>query len=676
MDTSLDPTVVNLAKAIRQTESGGNFAARGKSGEMGAYQFTPDTWNATASKYGIKSTLDKATPEEQNAVAYNRIKAWKDAGHDVTQIASMWNAGEGEPNAYTGKFGSTTPTHTAGDASVGTNKYGAKYSVPDYAKSVSQAYLDIKNGGTVNADPNNPSSTANVQNQQTPAGQTPNPDMLQKVGNVVNAIFPGKQVGDLIGSLYDKMTLPKEQADLIELPDSLSVVADLAQMALMVGAGPGVGAAGSTAARIGVAGAEGAAFGGLNAVAGGSRDLGEIGKDAAIGGVLGAGTAGLVEGGMAAYKGLKGLSRGARTAEEILMTPESEVGKLSARDQQFWHQNAATESISKARLAGEQSLAEADKALVKGQQELGNMTKETAETYKEPAQKLLKTQGQEYVALTGEAAQNSPALSKTITTTELSNKIDSKFEYNPEIAASLKNDLGIKPPAAPVEGVVAPEVKLTNQEILDKARAIMQEVSKGSRQGNKVYSSAEYQAMQKYSFLMEALGDNGVDMKAANEFWKKWAPLRDKIVTQVKPWDETGIKGTPLSRTMLKATQEAKTSVQAISKSDAKEFIGQFEKALKLEPGSMTKSTQDLVDQLAASKLSKEQLAQANKEALAQLRQDIKNKKFDLSTAAKKAARLRTIIGKIIKVGAGVVIGGQVGGVAGEAVGAAVGMGL
>lgn len=164
----LDPTVVNLAKAIRQTESGGNFNAKGQSGEHGGYQYTPDTWSAVAPKYGITSKLEEATPQEQNAVTYNRIKEWKDSGKNVTQIASMWNAGEGEPDAYTGKFGKDTGSHKAGDPSRGINSYGAKYDVPAYAESVSKAYLALKNGQNVQQDPNNPSS---VVPPQTDASQ-------------------------------------------------------------------------------------------------------------------------------------------------------------------------------------------------------------------------------------------------------------------------------------------------------------------------------------------------------------------------------------------------------------------------------------------------------------------------------------------------------------------------
>lgn len=130
MDT-LDPQAVNLAKAIRQTESGGNFSAKGKSGEYGAYQFLPETWNAYSKEAGIDVPLEKATPQQQNEVAYKKIKKWKDQGLNVGQIASSWNAGPGKPNAYL-------------ENHVGTNEKGVNYDTPAYAKSVAEAYQQLK----------------------------------------------------------------------------------------------------------------------------------------------------------------------------------------------------------------------------------------------------------------------------------------------------------------------------------------------------------------------------------------------------------------------------------------------------------------------------------------------------------------------------------------------------
>ncbi len=151
--TSLDPAVVNLAKAIRQSESGGNFTAKGKSGEYGAYQYTPDTWAKDSAAAGVQIPLEKSSKEDQNKVAYMKLKSLKDRGYNVGQVASVWNAGENEPNAYLGTFSDGSP-------SSGVNKHGVKFDVPKYAKSVATAYQKLKAGGQVQIDPNNPSSTA------------------------------------------------------------------------------------------------------------------------------------------------------------------------------------------------------------------------------------------------------------------------------------------------------------------------------------------------------------------------------------------------------------------------------------------------------------------------------------------------------------------------------------
>lgn len=139
MQDQLDPQVVNLSKAIRQTESGGDFNAKGKSGEHGAYQFMPDTWNEYSREAGVNVPLEQATPQQQNEVAYKKIKQWKDQGLNVGQIASSWNAGPGKPNAYL-------------EGNSGTNNKGVKYDTATYAKSVAEQYQQYKqqSGGQQN----------------------------------------------------------------------------------------------------------------------------------------------------------------------------------------------------------------------------------------------------------------------------------------------------------------------------------------------------------------------------------------------------------------------------------------------------------------------------------------------------------------------------------------------
>lgn len=139
--TQLDPQIINLTKAIRQVESGGNFNIKGKSGEYGAYQFTTPTWNAQSAKFGINVPLEKATPQQQNEVAYKQVAEWKAKGYNVGQIASMWNAGQGRPNAYL-------------EDHKGTNSYGVDFNTPEYAKQVATAYQSFKGQTSAPVQPN------------------------------------------------------------------------------------------------------------------------------------------------------------------------------------------------------------------------------------------------------------------------------------------------------------------------------------------------------------------------------------------------------------------------------------------------------------------------------------------------------------------------------------------
>lgn len=171
----LDPSVVNLTKAIRQVESGGNLNARGGSGEFGGYQFTPDTWNAYASEAGVAVPLEQATREQQNEVAYKKIKQWKDQGYNVGQVASMWNAGQGRPNAY-------QENHR------GVNSYGVEYDTPGYAEKVAQAYQQLKGGnlgGTYVQPPQThdytPATTSGVQSLQQELG-IPEGGFIDQIG--------------------------------------------------------------------------------------------------------------------------------------------------------------------------------------------------------------------------------------------------------------------------------------------------------------------------------------------------------------------------------------------------------------------------------------------------------------------------------------------------------------
>lgn len=132
----LDQDVVNLAKAIRQVESGNRAVTPQEGSQLGGnsrYQYTHDTWKGVAGKY-LGDPNAELNLQNENKATYLRIKDWKDQGYNVGQVASMWNAGEGRPNAYQ-------------EDHRGVNEYGVEYDTPGYAQKVSQAYRQMKGLG-------------------------------------------------------------------------------------------------------------------------------------------------------------------------------------------------------------------------------------------------------------------------------------------------------------------------------------------------------------------------------------------------------------------------------------------------------------------------------------------------------------------------------------------------
>lgn len=123
-----------ITKALAYQENGGKIPKipkAGKTGELASiFQFTPNTWKGDAKTY-LGDANAQLTADNETTVMTKKVRKWIDEGYDVKQIASMHNAGIGEPNAYTGKF-------STGNPSKGMNKkYNVPYDVPSYANSVS-----------------------------------------------------------------------------------------------------------------------------------------------------------------------------------------------------------------------------------------------------------------------------------------------------------------------------------------------------------------------------------------------------------------------------------------------------------------------------------------------------------------------------------------------------------
>lgn len=128
----LDQNVIRLAKAIRTVESRNKPVLPQEGAALGGasrYQYTHDTWKSVAGKY-LGNPNAELNLKNENKATYYRIKEWKDKGYKPDQIASMWNAGEGRPNAHK-------------EGLKGINKFGVEYNVPEYVAKVGRAYKSL-----------------------------------------------------------------------------------------------------------------------------------------------------------------------------------------------------------------------------------------------------------------------------------------------------------------------------------------------------------------------------------------------------------------------------------------------------------------------------------------------------------------------------------------------------
>jgi len=113
----------NILHVIKIIESKGNYKAKGKSGEYGAYQFTSKTWNAYCTKYFKKYLLP--SPENQDLIAFLKVGELVDKGYSLAEIASIWNSGSPQWKNR-----------------IGVNQYGVKYNVPKYVSKVVNLFTE------------------------------------------------------------------------------------------------------------------------------------------------------------------------------------------------------------------------------------------------------------------------------------------------------------------------------------------------------------------------------------------------------------------------------------------------------------------------------------------------------------------------------------------------------
>lgn len=187
---SVDPTIINLAKAIRQKESGGDYSAVGDAGtSTGAFQFQPNTWKLYAGQI-LGDQNAPMTRQNQNAVVYGKLKQFKDQGWNAAQSVAAWNAGE--QKAADGSW-----TNNVGTTEINGQKI--KYNTPQYVKDVMGIYQKLKQGSQYGYITQAfPESTPSPQQQQPTGEQSLGQELSGRLSDA------SQNISDLAANLQGK----------------------------------------------------------------------------------------------------------------------------------------------------------------------------------------------------------------------------------------------------------------------------------------------------------------------------------------------------------------------------------------------------------------------------------------------------------------------------------------
>ena len=126
----IDPTALNLSRAIRSVEGGDYNNTSGDAGtSKGAYQWQPGNFEAAAKQYGLDP--NDFSPTNQDHVAYEQIAEQLKQGKTQSQVASWWNSGKYDP------------TDNVGDRVI--NGKTIHFDTPAYVAKVQKAYEALSN---------------------------------------------------------------------------------------------------------------------------------------------------------------------------------------------------------------------------------------------------------------------------------------------------------------------------------------------------------------------------------------------------------------------------------------------------------------------------------------------------------------------------------------------------
>ena len=237
---------------------------------------------------------------------------------------------------------------------------------------------------------------------------------------------------------------------------------------------------------------------------------------------------------------------------------------------------------------------------------------------------------------------------------ELEAYVRSRFVPESGEADKFMSDMGLK------SGDKTSKSTLGN--IYNKTREIKSGMSTGARKGTRVFSESDMAADKNASILSDFMKTKGVDLSQSNKFWSEWAPVRDKINTQIKPFSKVTFDTDTFSATLKRAAsgadKDSKSFVDVLEKQLGEPFSKEQKNILgKMDANKRQQIANEIEQNLSAefkdtegkkSISSIEEGVKSSKKSTESARESLKNKQFSVNQEAEKLNKRNSIIKKIL----------------------------
>lgn len=316
------------------------------------------------------------------------------------------------------------------------------------------------------------------------------------------------------------------------------------------------------------------------------------------------------------------------TVPDVLATPEARLPKLTKLQQGVYFRTRA----SQLRFQNQATLFQLKQERLALQKELGTASTERALELRQRIPEYMGRQSAQYRTLADQ--ELAPMANEVVETKRLADYVQRRWGKDPEaltevsarlnlgnealekvVQSPLLDDLG-----RPIQQVVPGTVKLGD--LYTKAKEFGQELPSAVRQSLRTYNRDEHFIDNTIDTLYGFLKEQGIDLSAGNQFWRTWAPVRDQLVRESRPYNLAGTQTATFSRRLYLQARGIDPDNKNYAETIAKGLFG--DEATVDELVGPIKQLVSKLDSNQKSIVAQQLAAPAAQEALSVLRDQVK----------------------------------------------------